>query len=90
LPLGRLRIRRRGSSGGHKGLESIIASLGSTEFPRLRIGVGLPQHGEAREYVLTPFAKEDEDVIGGVLETACEAVIEWARDGIEACMKKYN
>ncbi|MFQ5861573.1 MAG: aminoacyl-tRNA hydrolase [Candidatus Brocadiales bacterium] len=90
LPLGRLRIRRRGSSGGHKGLESIIAGLGGNEFPRLRIGVGLPPHGEAREYVLAPFPKEEERVIKEALETACEAVIEWARSGVEQCMKKYN
>ncbi len=90
LPLGKLRIRRKGSSGGHRGLESIIASLGSTEFPRLRIGVGLPPHGEAREYVLMPFTRGEEEVVEEVLETACEAVIDWARSDIEECMKKYN
>ncbi|MEE9585105.1 MAG: aminoacyl-tRNA hydrolase [Candidatus Brocadiales bacterium] len=90
LPSGRLRIRGKGSSGGHKGLESIIASLGSTEFPRLRIGIGLPPQGEASEYVLMPFLKGEEGVVEEALETACEAVIDWVRGGIDQCAKKYN
>jgi PTH1 family peptidyl-tRNA hydrolase len=90
LPPGRLRIRRKGSSGGHNGLESIVASLGSTEFPRLRIGVGSPHRGEASEYVLSPFLKGEKDVIDKALETACEAVVDWVQGGIEGCAKKYN
>ncbi|MEK7369781.1 MAG: aminoacyl-tRNA hydrolase [Planctomycetota bacterium] len=90
LPLGRLRIRRKGSSGGHKGLESIIHSLGSTEFPRLRIGLGLPSQGQASEYVLTPFPKEETGVIDEALEQACKVVIDWMHGGIDECAKKYN
>ncbi len=88
LPLGKLRVRSKGSGGGHKGLESIIASLGSTGFPRLRIGVGLPPQGEASEYVLAPFPKKEEAVVEEAVETACEAVIEWVRGGIDQCTKR--
>lgn len=90
LPSGRLRLRRKGSSGGHNGLESVIASLGSTEFPRLRIGVGSTYRGEASEYVLSPFLKAEKDVIDKALETACEAATDWVQDGIEYCAKKYH
>lgn len=90
LPLGKLRIRKKGSSGGHKGLESIISSLDSTEFPRLRIGLGLPPQGLASGYVLAPFSKEEKGVIDEALELACEAVIDWAKSGIDECTKKYN
>lgn len=90
LPLGKLRVRRKGSGGGHKGLESIIHSIGSTEFPRLRIGLGLPSQSQASEYVLAPFSKEEKGVIDEALERACEAVIDWVRGGIDACARKYN
>lgn len=90
LPLGKLRIRRKGSSGGHRGLESIITYLGSAEFLRLRIGVGSPLQGEAREYVLAPFAVDEEGVIEEALERACDAIIDWVHGDVEECMKKYN
>lgn len=90
LPLGRLRIRRKGSSGGHNGLESITSCLGSTEFARLRIGIGPPPQGEARDYVLSPFLKDEEEVVAETIEKACEAAMEWVGAGIEGCMKKFN
>lgn len=90
LPLGRLRMRRKGSSGGHKGLESIIYELGSSEFPRLRIGIGPPPGAEARDYVLSPFLKGEEEELEGVLDRACQALVEWTGTGIEGCMKKFN
>jgi PTH1 family peptidyl-tRNA hydrolase len=90
LPLGKLRMRRKGSSGGHNGLESIIFHLESQEFPRLRIGIGHPPQGEAREYVLSPFLKEEEEALEGALEGACEALLQWTREGIETCMKRFN
>lgn len=90
LPLGKLRIRRTGSSGGHNGLESIIFHLESKAFPRLRIGIGRTLHGEAREYVLSPFLKEEEEALERALERTCEALLEWIRGGIEECMKKFN
>ncbi len=90
LPLGKLRIRRKGSSGGHNGLESIISHLETKDFPRLRIGIGHPPQGEAREYVLSPFLKEEEETLERTLERANEAILNWIRAGIEECMKKFN
>jgi PTH1 family peptidyl-tRNA hydrolase len=90
LPMGRLRIRRKGSSGGHNGLESIISRLGRGDFPRLRIGIGHPSQGEAREYVLSPFLREEEEALEKALDRAYEAVQAWIRGGIEDCMKGFN
>ncbi|MFN3466096.1 MAG: aminoacyl-tRNA hydrolase [Candidatus Brocadiales bacterium] len=90
LPLGKLRIRRKGSSGGHNGLESIISYLDSKDFPRMRIGIGSPLHGEAREYVLSPFLKEEGAEVELALERAYEALLDWMRGGVEECMKRFN
>ena len=90
LPLGKLRIRRKGSSGGHNGLESIIFCLESKDFSRMRIGIGHPLHGEAREYVLSPFLKEEEEGVEGALERAYEALLDWVRGGVDECMKRFN
>ncbi len=90
LPLGKLRIRRKGSSGGHNGLESIILHLQSQDFPRLRIGVGQPPHREAKQYVLSNFSVEEEEVVEGTLERANEALLDWLKEGTEECMKKFN
>lgn len=90
LPLGKLRIRRKGSSGGHNGLESIIVHLGSKDFPRLRIGIGHPPHGEAREYVLSPFLKEEGEALEDSLQRAYEALWDWIKGGIEGSMKRVN
>jgi PTH1 family peptidyl-tRNA hydrolase len=90
LPLGKLRIRKRGSSGGHNGLESIMSCLESKDFPRLRVGIGHPLHGEAREYVLSPFLKEEKEELEGALERANEAMLDWIRGGVEECMKRFN
>ncbi|HLA37919.1 MAG TPA: aminoacyl-tRNA hydrolase [Candidatus Brocadiales bacterium] len=90
LPLGKLRIRRRGSSGGHNGLESVMSCLESKDFPRLRVGIGHPLHGEAREYVLSPFLKEEKEELEGALERANEALLDWISGGVEECMKRFN
>ncbi|MBI4835374.1 MAG: aminoacyl-tRNA hydrolase [Planctomycetes bacterium] len=90
LPPGKLRIRRGGSSGGHKGLESIIAALGTDEFARLRIGVGLPGNMDAAEFVLMNFRKAELAEIIPAIERATEAVCEWVANGIDKSMNKYN
>jgi PTH1 family peptidyl-tRNA hydrolase len=90
LPLGKLRMRRKGSSGGHNGLESIISHLESKDFPRLRVGIGHPSQGEAREYVLSPFLKEEGESLEEALERASEALLDWMRVGIEESMKRFN
>jgi PTH1 family peptidyl-tRNA hydrolase len=91
LPLGRIRLRRKGSSGGHLGLESVITSLGTTDFPRLRIGIGpLPEGTSAVDFVLGEFTKDELIIIGKVLNITCELVGDYAKCGIEKAMSKYN
>ncbi len=91
LPLGTLRIRPRGSSGGQKGLEDVIRRLGSDEISRLRIGVGEPMAGyEAADYVLGRFKKEELPAMDEAAWRAADAVGVWAREGIEVCMNRYN
>jgi len=91
LELGRLRIRAKGSSGGHKGLNSIIKVLGSNEFSRLRIGVSLPKKKQdVSDYVLTDFSPSEKKTIRQALDTAKEAVVCWLKEGIETAMNKYN
>lgn len=90
LPLGRLRFRARGSHGGHNGLRDIQAHLGTTEYPRLRIGVDSPPPGEAVDFVLARFRPSETPVIAEAVRTAAEAVAVWVREGIDVCMNRYN
>ncbi len=89
LPLGRLRLRRRGSSGGHKGLESIIEGLATMEFPRLRVGIG-GVVGEGVDFVLSRFRRNERDAAAEAVGRAAEAAAVWARDGIDEAMNCYN
>lgn len=89
LPLGRVRIRRRGGSAGHKGIESIIASLGSQEFPRVRVGIGRP-NGDEIAYVLSDFTAGERDTIQGAIATVVDAIDCILAQGIEAAMNRYN
>lgn len=88
LPLGSVRIRMKGSSGGHNGLESIIAALGNDAFPRLRIGVGGGKPDP--DYVLGKFAKEERPVITETVAYVIEAMEFWAHMDLEKVMTKYN
>lgn len=91
LPLGKIRIRPSGSAGGHNGLTSIIDSLGTEEFPRLRIGVGRAQPIEDFvEYVLLNFAEEEEKTVEQATEEAASACESWIKDGTEVAMNRYN
>jgi len=90
LPLGKLRFRRRGSSGGHRGLQSIIDALGSRDFQRLRIGIGGPGEEDAADFVLSEFGPEEEEIIEETLDRASLAAAEWVESGIEQCMRRYN
>ena len=90
LPLGRIRLRLKGSAAGHKGVQSIIDSLGTTEFARLRIGIGRPSNGDVKEYVLTPFSREEEVDVSDLLVRAISAVESYLSVGIEAAMNMYN
>jgi len=88
LPLGRLRIRARGSSGGHKGVESIIRSLGTSDFPRIRIGIG--RSGDPIDHVLSRFSRSEKAVIAPIIERAADALDTILREGVEAAMNVYN
>ena len=91
LDLGRQKIRPGGSSGGHKGLESVAESLGKRDFARLRIGIGRPHRGiDSAEYVLTPFLKKEKEIIAGMIVDAVECCRFWVTDGIDKTMEKFN
>ena len=90
LPFGKLRVRPGGSTGGHKGLESIIQQLGTEVIPRLRIGIGLPPSAEAVEYVLENFSRQEEKELPVIINEAVEAIKTWISDGIEVSMNKFN
>ena len=91
LPFGRLRARARGSAGGHNGLKSVIERLGTTEFPRLRLGVG---RGDARrdlaDHVLSKFEADEQSALGEFITRAADAAEMFAADGIEKVMNTYN
>lgn len=90
LPAGAIRIRAGGSSGGHKGLESVERALGSREFARLRIGVGERGEGSLRDHVLETFGEDEERQVKEAVLTAADAVETWLREGLTAAMNRYN
>lgn len=90
LPLGKLRIRPKGSDGGQKGLRDIIAQLGTQDFPRLRIGVGDPGPIDAADYVLGRWRNTERPVIDDALISATQAVAVWVSQGLEAAMNRFN
>ena len=92
LPLGEVRLRARGSSGGHHGLESIEQHAGSRDFARLRLGIGRTADGrrEITDYVLAPFEKAEAPVLEAVLAAAASQVACWVTDGIEKAMNQFN
>ncbi len=93
LPLGALRMRSRGSAGGQKGLRSVIAHLGSTEFPRLRVGIRGERYSRERDladYVLEPFGKGEREKFEESVERAAEALRLWLTQGIDAAMRRAN
>jgi PTH1 family peptidyl-tRNA hydrolase len=91
LPFGRLRIRPRGSDGGHKGIGSIIYRLGTDRFPRLRVGVDAPGPAEdAVDYVLKGFTPDQQAALPELLDRATDACITVVTRGIDAAMNRYN
>jgi PTH1 family peptidyl-tRNA hydrolase len=91
LPPGALRVRARGSAGGHHGLESIIASLGGArDFPRLRIGIGSPGGADAADYVLAPFPRAERPLLEAAFAKGADAVACWVAEGIDRCMNRFN
>jgi len=98
LPLGKIRLRQSGGSGGHKGMNSIISALGSEDFPRIRVGIGRPQlEGKPSNdeevivnYVLSDFSPQEEAIIKPVIARVAEAIDCFLTRGIEAAMNSFN
>ena len=93
LPLGRLRLRPSGSPGGHRGMESVVASLRTEEIPRLRLGIA-PEGGvggeEMVDFVLEPFARDEREAAAEMVERAADACRAWLEEGAEAAMNRFN
>ena len=99
LPLGKIRIRHGGGSGGHKGIESIITELESEDFSRLRVGIGRPSVAESSTeiseadiiaYVLNDFTPDEKKTISKVIPKVSEAILCFLTEGLTAAMNKYN
>ncbi len=90
LPLGKVRLRIQGGSGGHKGMRSIIEALATQAFARLRIGIGRPSFGEPEDYVLNDFTSEELIVMLGAYDRAVAAVESFIAYGIAVAMNEFN
>ena len=92
LPVGKLRVRRGGSAGGHNGLKNIIQHLGSDQFPRIKVGVGEKPHPDydMADWVLGKFQGEDRRTMDGAVERAADAVECFLREGPDKTMSRFN
>ena len=91
LAVGKMRIRKYGSSGGHNGIRSLIQFLKSDNFPRIRLGIGVPQEGQKLEsYVLGEFSTDESTLLDPVIEKACDAIEMIIRGEVETAMNQFN
>ena len=92
LPVGKIRVRAEGSAGGHNGLKSVIAHLGSQDFPRVRIGVGAKPHPDydLADWVLSSFTAEEEKALAPAIENAAAAVLELIQNGPQSAASRFN
>ncbi|GBE01868.1 peptidyl-tRNA hydrolase [bacterium BMS3Bbin06] len=90
LPVGKIKIRKKGSSGGHRGVRSIMESIGSSEFIRLKIGIGRAVDVPPEVYVLKKFTPDERETIRSSIQTASEAVLDIISTGVDAAMNRYN
>lgn len=91
LDIGQLRIRKKGSAGGHNGIKNIIAHLGHSVFPRIKVGVGeKPKHYDLADYVLGHFTKDEQEVMAEGYQKACQAIERMVNGEIDAAMNEYN
>lgn len=90
LPLGKIRIKKTGSSGGHRGIESIIKFLGDENFVRLKVGVGQEKDKDATKLVLKKITKNEDKIIFEARQKAVEAITSILEDGVETAMNRFN
>jgi PTH1 family peptidyl-tRNA hydrolase len=90
IPLGAMRIRKKGSSGTHNGMKSIIYQLQTDDFPRIRIGTGRDDNMDLVDFVLGSFSDEEKDEVDRILDQAVEAALCWMEKGIDLAMNRYN
>lgn len=91
LPLGRVRVRPGGGSGGHRGVKSLAERLGTNEFPRVRLGIGRPPQGvEVADYVLSPFRKDEMEALEEILAKGLSSVEAIIENGVEFAMNRFN
>jgi PTH1 family peptidyl-tRNA hydrolase len=91
LPVGRVKVVRNGGAGGHRGVSSMVESLGDTAFPRVKIGIGRPRYGESIEdFVLSPFYEDEEGVIKATAHLAVRACALFVTEGVESAMNQIN
>lgn len=90
LPVGRIRLRGEGSAGGHNGLTDIERSLGTQAYPRLRVGIDAPGMAKQRDYVLGRFSPEQVKDLEPAIDTACDCIESWIKQGLEKTMSLYN
>lgn len=90
METGRIKIKKRGSSGGHRGVESIISSIGGSEFIRVKVGIGRDRELSPEEYVLSKFRQDELPLIRGAITRAADAVVCIIRDGVEKAMNEFN
>ncbi|MFA6451172.1 MAG: aminoacyl-tRNA hydrolase [bacterium] len=90
IDLGRIRLRRSGSAGGHKGIKNIIDVIGSQEIARLRVGVGNNPEMDMADYVLQAFGKEEKKLLPDMLELAADAIEAAVEDGVDSAMNRFN
>ncbi|WP_394239418.1 aminoacyl-tRNA hydrolase [Niallia oryzisoli] len=91
LPAGKIRLRQKGSAGGHNGIKSTIAHVGTQEFNRIRVGINRPSNGMSiTDYVLGRFSKEEQDLIKGAVQQSADACEEWIKKPFLQVMNTYN
>lgn len=91
LPFGRLRLRPQGSDGGHNGMASVIAAIGTEDIARLRIGIGSDfMKGAQADFVLSPFDADERKELNGIINRAADAVLIFIEQGIETAMNRFN
>jgi PTH1 family peptidyl-tRNA hydrolase len=90
LEFGKIRIRKKGSAGGHNGLKSILENFGSEDIMRFRIGIGSNKNSDLSKFVLSNFSTEEQRELVKVIDFSCEAIFSIIREGIDSAMNKYN